>query len=50
MPKPNHGTKKKPGRSQWFRNRNILKEFKRRKDANDLKALLAFKKSQPKGR
>jgi len=49
MPKSNHGTQKNPGRAKWFARRNIHREHKRRKDANDLKAILEFRKSQPKG-
>jgi len=45
MPKPNHGTKKKPGRAKWFARRNVQREHKRRKDANYLEALLSFRKS-----
>jgi len=50
MPKSNHGTKKNPGRAKWFARRNVRREHKRRKDANYLKAILDFKKSQPKRR
>jgi hypothetical protein len=49
MPKPNHGTKKNPGRAKWVTRRNVHREQKRRKEANDLAAILDFKKSQPKG-
>ena len=46
MPKSNHGTKKKLGRAKWYALRNVRREHKRRKEANDLEFIFNFKKGQ----
>mgnify|MGYP003108903997 CR=1 FL=1 len=46
MPKSNHSSKKKPGRAQWYRRRNLDRERKRREHANYLAFLANHRKGQ----
>jgi len=39
MPKPNHSTKKKPGRAKWYKRQNVKRELKRRYDKNVMEFL-----------
>ena len=47
MPIPKHGKK---GRRQWYTQRNVKRELKRRTDANALDFLAKFKAAQAKGK
>ena len=46
MPVPNHSNNKKiKGKRLWFKRRNVQRDLKRRKDANDLAFIQGIKKS-----
>tara|TARA_Y100000310_G_scaffold84913_1_gene81778 strand:+ start:462 stop:608 length:147 start_codon:yes stop_codon:yes gene_type:complete len=47
MPIPKHGNK---GRRQWYTQRNVKRELKRRTDANALAFLADYKAGQAKGK
>jgi len=46
MPIPNHSSKKRPGKRQWFLRRNLKRSHQRGQDANSIDPMRADEKKR----